>query len=232
MFDFTFFSQRFFARSIKLFEISFPKRADLSEFSCVFQLGVQHAPLPATGRSKCQIFLEDQRMKKFFTIVFALSMVVSASRMKMYAQGKAQARAVDQNRALVKDAKPDKDKDAGKQPNEVKKENTEDGKIVEHIDRNPQLKARVQHLLPANMSLNDAAAGFRNQGQFIATLHVANNLNIPFTELKSKVTGDHPMPLGKAIRELWPNLTEKQATDVAKTAEKQAKETADTKPLS
>lgn len=171
-------------------------------------------------------------MKKFFTIVFALSMVVSASAMKMYAQGKAQARAVDQNRALVKDAKPDKDKDAGKQPNEVKKENTEDGKIVEHIDRNPQLKARVQHLLPANMSLNDAAAGFRNQGQFIATLHVANNLNIPFTELKSKVTGDHPMPLGKAIRELWPNLTEKQATDVAKTAEKQAKETADTKPLS
>src|SRR5437868_5856483 len=160
-----------------------------------------HRPrYPATGRSKCQIFLEDERMKKFFTIVFALSIVVSGSAMKMHAQGKAQARAVGQNRGLVKDAKPDKDKDDGNQPKEVRKENNEDGKIVEHIDRNPQLKARVQHLLPANMSLNDAAAGFRNQGQFIATLHVANNLNIPFTELKSKVTGDHPMPLGKAIR--------------------------------
>src|SRR5207248_2067344 len=100
-----------------------------------------------------------------------------------------QAPAVGQNHSLVKDAKPEKDKEAGKQPKDVRKEdkeNKEDEKIVEHIDRNPQLKARVQHLLPANMSLNDAAAGFRNQGQFIATLHVANNLNIPFTELKSK----------------------------------------------
>lgn len=158
-------------------------------------------------------------------------MVVYFSGVKIYAQGKGQAPIASQNHALPKDVKAAKDKEAGKQANEVRNESKEDGKIVEEIDRNPQLRARVQRLLPAKMSLNDAVTGFRNQGQFIATLHVSNNLNIPFDQLKSKVTGDHPVPLGKAIRELWPNLTEKQATDVAKTAEKQAKETADTKPL-
>src|SRR5437899_9269520 len=104
--------------------------------------------------------------------------------MKMYAQGKAQAPIASQNRSLAKDAKPEKEK-----------KDKEDGKIVEHIDRNPQLKARVQRLLPAKMSLNDAVTGFRNQGQFIAALHVSNNLNIPFIQLKPKVTGVHPMPL-------------------------------------
>ena len=170
-------------------------------------------------------------MKRIITFYFAISIAVHFSGMKMYAQAKGQASIVSQNHALPKDAKAAKDNGADKQANNARKEAKEDEKIVEHIDSNPQLKARVQRLLPPQMSLNDAITGFRNQGQFIATLHVSNNLNMPFVQLKSKVTGDHPMPLGKAIRELWPNLTEKQATDVAKTAEKQAKETEDPEPL-
>ena len=35
------------------------------------------------------------------------------------------------------------------------------------------------------MTLDKASLGFKNQGQFIAALHVSQNLGIPFTELKS-----------------------------------------------
>jgi len=35
------------------------------------------------------------------------------------------------------------------------------------------------------MTLDKASLGFKNQGQFIAALHVSENLGIPFTELKS-----------------------------------------------
>jgi len=35
------------------------------------------------------------------------------------------------------------------------------------------------------MTLDTASFGFKNQGQFIAALHVSENLGIPFTELKS-----------------------------------------------
>jgi len=35
------------------------------------------------------------------------------------------------------------------------------------------------------MTLDRASIGYKNQGQFIAALHVSQNLGIPFTELKS-----------------------------------------------
>jgi hypothetical protein len=35
------------------------------------------------------------------------------------------------------------------------------------------------------MTLDKASLGFKNQGQFIAALHVSQNLGIPFTDLKS-----------------------------------------------
>jgi hypothetical protein len=37
------------------------------------------------------------------------------------------------------------------------------------------------------MTLDKASLGFKNQGQFIAALHVSQNLGIPFTELKSNM---------------------------------------------
>ena len=38
------------------------------------------------------------------------------------------------------------------------------------IGRNPQQLARIEAMLPAGMTIEDATAGFRNQGQFIAAL--------------------------------------------------------------
>ena len=115
-------------------------------------------------------------------------------------------------------------------------------KFNARLQTRPELASRLAKLLPAGVDVMAAESGFKNQGQFIAALHVSKNLNIPFDQLKAKVTGvavqanrqtttSTPMSLGKAIRELRPDMTADQANDAAKLAEKQATETekADTK---
>ena len=80
--------------------------------------------------------------------------------------------------------------------------------------KNPKLEARLQGMLPADTTVQDAMAGFKNWGQFVAAVHVSNNLNIPFADLKAKMTGitpgptpgttiqGTPMSLGQAIQSL------------------------------
>jgi hypothetical protein len=92
--------------------------------------------------------------------------------------------------------------------------------FIQRIDANPQLVARLTPLLPSGTTLDQAAAGFRNQGQFIAALHASQNLGIPFTQLKSEMTGTDHDSLGKAIHDLKPTLDAKAA---AKTAEQEAR---------
>jgi len=58
---------------------------------------------------------------------------------------------------------------------------------------------RLQPLLPSDLTLQAAAQGFRTQGQFIAALHAANNLNIPFADLKADMTGETHESLGASI---------------------------------
>jgi hypothetical protein len=80
------------------------------------------------------------------------------------------------------------------------------------------LQDRLGSMLPSGMSLTDAASGFKNLGQFVASVHVSHNLDIPFSDLKSKMTdGDN---LGKAIHELKPDANAKSE---AKKANKEAK---------
>jgi hypothetical protein len=98
-----------------------------------------------------------------------------------------------------------------------------DAKVEDRIAQDPELKATVAALLPQGMDLKTASEGFKNQGQFIAALHVSKNLNIPFAELKAKMTGENSESLGKAIHELRPALPEKEANKEAEKAEKEAK---------
>ena len=91
--------------------------------------------------------------------------------------------------------------------------------IARKISSHPSLAAKVQALLPAGMTLNQASRGFKNQGQFLAALHASKNLNIPFAQLKAEMTGRDHDSLGRAIQEL------KQGTNAnaaVSTAEKQA----------
>ena len=73
--------------------------------------------------------------------------------------------------------------------------------VAAKISTMPQLNAKLTALLPPNMTLDAASAGFKNQGQFIAALHVSHNLGIPFDALKSDMTTRH-MSLGQSIQNL------------------------------
>ena len=55
--------------------------------------------------------------------------------------------------------------------------------------KNPKLEARLLTLLPAGTNIQDASQGFKNWGQFVAAVHVSNNLSIPFADLKTAMTG-------------------------------------------
>jgi hypothetical protein len=105
--------------------------------------------------------------------------------------------------------------------------------IAQKLQGKP-LGARIEKMLPTNMTLNTASAGFRNQGQFIAAVHVSQNLGIPFADLRAAMLGLprpgtttggttttlSPMSLGQAIQTLRPRAN---ATTEATHAETQAR---------
>jgi len=83
------------------------------------------------------------------------------------------------------------------------------------------------------MTLNRASSGFRNQGQFIAAVHVSQNLGIPFADLRAAMLGLPrpgttpapnttltPLSLGQAIKQLRPQAN---APTEASHAETQAR---------
>ncbi len=86
--------------------------------------------------------------------------------------------------------------------------------------KNTQLAERLQGLLPPGTDLTAASAGFKNSGQFIAAVHVANNLGIPFDSLKKEIESQGS--LGKAIQVLKPTMTKTEVDKEVKTAEQEA----------
>ena len=76
---------------------------------------------------------------------------------------------------------------------------------ADHLAAQPELSKRIQAMLPAGMTLDQAAADFKNLGQFIAAVNVSKNLGIPFDQLKAQVTGASAVSLGAAIHTLKPN---------------------------
>jgi hypothetical protein len=69
------------------------------------------------------------------------------------------------------------------------------------------------------MSLADAARGFKSESQFLAALHAAKDLNIPFAQIRAEMTGHDHDSLTRAIEELKPSAN---AEMVAKTAQQEA----------
>jgi hypothetical protein len=68
------------------------------------------------------------------------------------------------------------------------------------------------------MSAREACGGFKNLDECAATLHASQNLGIPFSDLKSRVTGGQK--LGAAIHSLRPDAA---ARDEVRKAEEQAR---------
>ncbi len=169
-------------------------------------------------------------MKKVITFVIAFGFVLQQSAGTTYAyQGRGQSRGpvvTGRGPASTPPAKVErregKREDSQRKPQaQQRREDT----FGDRIERNPALRTKVASLLPPGSNLRTAASGFKNQGQFIAALHVSRNLGIPFNQLKAKMTGPHPLSLGNAIRELKPNMSEKDTREAARRAERQAKDT-------
>jgi hypothetical protein len=89
--------------------------------------------------------------------------------------------------------------------------------IAQKIASKPNLSNRIQTMLPSGMTLNQASQGFKNQGQFIAALHVSQNLNIPFRQLRNQMVVQHKS-LGQSIQTLKGTDGSRAAAD----AERQA----------
>ncbi len=99
--------------------------------------------------------------------------------------------------------------------------------VNDRLGRNSKLSARLQGLLPPEQNLQDAAQDFKNLGQFVAAVHVSNNLGISFDELKMKMTDSsseslstsenlgNSKSLGKAIRELRPDVNASKEVRIA-----------------
>jgi hypothetical protein len=98
-------------------------------------------------------------------------------------------------------------------------------RLEDRIDRNPRFASRMRDLIPSGTSAREAISGFKNEGQFLAALHASKNLNIPFDELKGKVTGDGSVPLGEAIHSLRPDLSDSAIRDAIRGAEREAEDT-------
>jgi hypothetical protein len=93
---------------------------------------------------------------------------------------------------------------------------------AELLNQNPKLSSTVQTLLPDGTKVQEAATGFKELGEFVAAVHISKNLNIPFDQFKSKVTGGDS--LGKAIKELNPTMDHKEIKSEVKKGKQQAKE--------
>lgn len=102
--------------------------------------------------------------------------------------------------------------------------NNSSASISEKLTDNTKLASKLEHLLGPNTSLQmlqSDAQGFKNLGQFVAAVHVAHNLDIPFDQLRAKMMGPPKESLGKAIEQLKPTANSKTET---KKANDQAKE--------
>lgn len=95
-------------------------------------------------------------------------------------------------------------------------------KFAETLAGNPALAARLQALLPKDITLEAATRGFRSEHLFLSTLHASHNLNIPFDQLKADITGNEHDSVGEAIRNFRPALDLKAIEDEARVAEQQA----------
>ena len=84
---------------------------------------------------------------------------------------------------------------------------------------------RLAAITPPGMSTEEACTGFKSIRECAVALHAAQNLSIPFPDLKSKLSGGQK--LGAAIHDLKP---EANAKEEARRAEEQARSDAQARP--
>jgi hypothetical protein len=116
--------------------------------------------------------------------------------------------------------------DAAKPPVVAKANSAKAPAGTAHIVLDPKVAAKLQKLLPAKTNLNEASKGFKNETQFIEAVYVSKDLGIPFARLKARITGDHPISLETAVRDLRPDLSKAKAKAEVEKGQREAIATA------
>ena len=114
-------------------------------------------------------------MKKFLSVFFVFMLVSYLSTValaQVRGTGHAQGHAPDVSR----DHGQNHDKNIDHDSNHAGTAAQKESKLEARIERNPGLKSKIESLLPPNTDLKTALSGFKNDGQFIAALHVSKNL--------------------------------------------------------
>jgi len=113
---------------------------------------------------------------------------------------------------------PGSDRSKGNSDTRGASSNTNSGQKTpgELLTQNTKLASKLQGLLPPKTDLQAAASGFKNLGEFVSAVHVSHNLDIPFSDLKAKLTGPKAESLGKAIHDLKPDADAKAEVKKAK----------------
>ena len=91
--------------------------------------------------------------------------------------------------------------------------------IEQVLHDDARLSAKLQEMLPADMTPQQACAGFKTLEQCVTAVHLAQNLKLSFADLKAKTTGKGSVGLRKAIEQMAANAN---AKDELKKAKKQA----------
>jgi hypothetical protein len=144
-------------------------------------------------------------MVRRFVVLLALASAMA------FAQGRPGAGNTTPTTPSAKDSSPDVGTESRLQPKSIDQ--------VLHDDT--KLSAKLQAMLPANVTPQQACAGFMTLEQCVTAIHVAQNLKVPFADLKAKTTGKGSVSLQKAIEQMAANVN---AKDEAKKAKKQAGE--------
>ena len=66
---------------------------------------------------------------------------------------------------------------------------TPDNPVAQKLSKHSNILKKVTNSLGTDADLNNATAGFKNFGQFVAAVNVSNNLGIDFVDLKAAMTG-------------------------------------------
>jgi len=210
-------------------------------------------------------------MKKILTFVFVLSFVFYLSNVSTFAQsrGNGNGPAVTSGHAPDINHSTDHGK-SGDHANtdHASAKNQGTGTLYTRISANDKLSARLTGLIPTDAAgqkittLQDLAnLPWKNQGQMIAFLHVANNQKLDPTEwmnMRNAMTGTAPvsptgtapvsptstgtaplsttstdkLSVGQALHLVRPNLSETQVSVQVQQAETQTKEDLKIKPTS
>jgi hypothetical protein len=76
--------------------------------------------------------------------------------------------------------------------------------IAQVLHDNPQLTDKMKPLLPAEITPEQACSGYKTLDQCLGAVHLAWDVKISFTDLKTATTGKHAAGLEKAVAQLAP----------------------------